>query len=108
MNRTSTKAVEGKTPFEAAFGKKPSLTDVRECGKRVFVRMEDGNKLGGRVSEGKWLGVDEQSKGMQVYWSGKQSVTVKRNVYYNPTALSISRNEGEEDEVVISKIDSLK
>jgi hypothetical protein len=62
----------------------------------VFVRIEDGNKLGGRVSERKWLGVDEQSKGVRVYWPGKQSVTVEHNVYYDPMAPSISQNEGEE------------
>jgi len=28
MNRTSTKAVNGKTPYEAAFGKKPDLCEV--------------------------------------------------------------------------------
>ena len=52
MNRTSTKAVEGMTPFEAAFGKKPDLRYVREWGGKVWVHIEGGNKLGGRVKEG--------------------------------------------------------
>jgi hypothetical protein len=30
LNRTTTKAVEGMTPFEAAFGKKPNLQGVHE------------------------------------------------------------------------------
>jgi hypothetical protein len=38
MNRTSTKAIEGKTPFKATFGKKPSLTDVREWGECYRIR----------------------------------------------------------------------
>jgi hypothetical protein len=37
-------------------------------------------------------------------WPGKQSLTVERNVNYNQTAPLISRNEGEEDEVVILKV----
>jgi hypothetical protein len=49
MNRTSTKAVTGQTPFEAAFGKKLDLREVQEWGKKVWVRVEGGNKLGGRV-----------------------------------------------------------
>ena len=53
MNCTATKAVEGMTPYEAAFGKKPDLKDVREWGEKVWVRMESGTKLGGRVKVGR-------------------------------------------------------
>ena len=77
MNRTSTKAVDGKTPFEAAFGKKPDLREVREWSEIVWVHIEGGNKLGGRVCEGRWIGIDKQSKGIHVYWPDKQSVTVE-------------------------------
>lgn len=63
LNRTTTKAVDGKTPYEAAFGKKPDLRHVWEWGEKIWVRVEGGNKLGGWVREGRWLGVDEQSKG---------------------------------------------
>ena len=37
MNRTSTKAVDGMTPYEAAFRRKPNLKDVREWGEKVWV-----------------------------------------------------------------------
>jgi hypothetical protein len=67
INWTSTKAVEGMTPYEAAFGRKPDLSEVREWGERVWVRVEGGNKLGKRVREGRWMGMDEQSKGAHVY-----------------------------------------
>jgi len=42
LNRTSTKAVKGNTPYEAVFGKKPDLSKVREWGERVWVRVERG------------------------------------------------------------------
>jgi hypothetical protein len=79
MNRVSTKAIEGKTPFEAAFGVK---------------RTEGGDKLGGRVVEGRWIGVDAQSKGARIYWPDS----------------SVSRNEGEEDipQVIVSQTDTLQ
>ena len=57
------KAVGGMTPFEAAFGKKPDLRGVREWGERVYVRIEGGTKLGGQVREGRWIGIDDESKG---------------------------------------------
>ena len=49
LNRTMKKAMEGMTPFEVAFGKKPDLKNVREWGEKVYVRIEGGTKLGGRV-----------------------------------------------------------
>jgi hypothetical protein len=41
LNRTTTKAVDGKTPYEAAFGKKPDLRYVREWGE-VEINWVDG------------------------------------------------------------------
>src|SRR5271155_4400569 len=37
LNRTTTKAVSGMTPYKAAFGKKPDLSDVHEWGDKVWV-----------------------------------------------------------------------
>ena len=93
LNRTTTKAVEGMTPYEAAFGKKPNLKGLREWGERVWVRIEGGNKLEGRVREGRWLGVDEQSKGVHIYWPDTRTITVKRNTYYNDSSASDLKGE---------------
>lgn len=57
MNRTPTKAVVGKTPFEATFRKKPNLGEVWEWGNKVWVGIEGEDKLGGRVKEGRWMGI---------------------------------------------------
>ncbi|CAA7265260.1 unnamed protein product [Cyclocybe aegerita] len=96
MNRTLTKAISGMTPYKAAFGRKPNLRHVREWGKRVWVRIEGGTKLGGRVREGRWMGVDKQSKGVWVYWPDTKTVSVEQNVYYDETCKSGSHLEGEE------------
>jgi hypothetical protein len=77
MNRMSTKAVDGMTPYKAAFGKKPDLQHVREWGEKVWVHIEGGNKLGRHVKEGRWLGIDEQSKGFCIYWPDKRTVTTE-------------------------------
>ena len=52
MNHTSTKAIDGETLFEAVFGKKSDLRDVHEWDETVWVQIEGGIKLGGRVHEG--------------------------------------------------------
>ena len=108
LNRTSTKAVDGKTPYEAAFGKKPDLRHVWEWGEKVWVRIEGGNKLGGRVREGRWLGVDEQSKGFRVYWLDKRTVSTERNVYHDKTCLLVDHLKGEDWEFVEMTTDLAK
>jgi hypothetical protein len=106
LNRTTTRAVEGMTPYEAAFGKKPNLKGLREWGERVWVRTEGGNKLGGRVREGRWLGVDEQSKGVRIYWPDTRTITVERNTYYDDS--SASDLEGEQGQTMKLVTDEMK
>ena len=77
LNQTITKAVKGMTPYEAAFGKKPNLKNVREFGKKVWVCVEKGNKLRGRVCKGQWLGIDDESKAIYVWWPDIKSVGVE-------------------------------
>ena len=89
------KAVEGMTPYKAAFEKKPDLSLVREWGEKVYVRVEKGNKLGGRVRQGRWLGVDEESKRVRVYWQDTKTVMIERNTYFENSSAACF--EGEED-----------
>ncbi|KAI0060480.1 hypothetical protein BV25DRAFT_1807234, partial [Artomyces pyxidatus] len=92
-NRTSTKALDGKTPYEALTGRKPNLRNVREWGSRIWVHSVGGSKLDMRAREGRWVGIDNTSKGVRVYWPESRTVTVERNVYSEP--LSSARLEGE-------------
>lgn len=96
LNHTLTKSLDGKTPLEAATGKKPDLRELREWGIKVWVRLEKGDKLGGRVKEGRWVGVSEKHKGFRIYWPNDRRITVERNVYVNRTSVEIDRVEGED------------
>jgi transposase InsO family protein len=93
-NRTSTRAVIGKTPYEAATGKKPDLSRVREWGSTIWVHNDSGTKLDPRAREGRWIGIDDASKGARVYWPTRRTVTVERSIYYMREASSM-RLEGE-------------
>ncbi len=88
--------VKGKTSFEAAFRKKPNLSGMREWGDKVWVCVEAGNKLDGRVREGHWMGIDEKSKGVRVYWPDKRNITIECNAYYDQTCSSVSCLKGED------------
>ncbi|KAF8230914.1 hypothetical protein L208DRAFT_1137823, partial [Tricholoma matsutake] len=84
------------TPYEAAFGKKPDLSQVCKWGKKVWVWIESGDKLGGCVREGRWIGVNERSSGCHVYWADKLTVTTEHNIYFDKTHASVERLKGED------------
>jgi len=98
-----TKAVNSMTPYEAVFGRKPDLQNMHEWGKKVWMQIEGGDKLGGHVREGHWMGVDKQSKGVQIYWPDKKTVSVEQNVHYRKMDASASRLEGEIDGIIETK-----
>jgi hypothetical protein len=82
-NRSLKRALPDTTPLKLATGHKPDLRNLREWGCKVWVRMETGDKLSGWVSQGRYVGVDANSKGCRVYWPTKRTVSVERNVYFN-------------------------
>ena len=79
-NRTSTRALDNKTPFEMVYGKKPDLSRLPEFGAKVWVHDPDGSKLDGRAQEGHWVGFDEVSSGHRIYIQGKRTIAVERSV----------------------------
>jgi hypothetical protein len=96
INCTTTKALDGMTPFEAATGKKPDLCHVREWGEKVWVRLEKGTKLGDCMKEGHWIGVDDQSKGFRIYWPDTRKVSVEWNMYHGKDSASADCLKGED------------
>lgn len=50
------------------------------------------------------MGIDEQSKGIWIYWPDKMTVSIERNVYYNKSIASVPCLEGEEG-IVETKTD---
>ncbi|OJT06880.1 Retrovirus-related Pol polyprotein from transposon TNT 1-94, partial [Trametes pubescens] len=81
-NRTPTRALKGLTPFEARYGKAPDLRDLHRFGAKVWVRKERSGKTESKAREGRFVGYSQKSKGYQVYWPDKRSVTVERNVRF--------------------------
>ena len=90
-NRTSTVAIVSKTPHEVVTGKKPNLSMLPEWGCPVWVHTKKNLKLEGRAVEGHWIGYDEQSKGSQIYWPDKRSVTVERSLTFAKPFIAVLR-----------------
>ncbi|PIL34675.1 transcription factor [Ganoderma sinense ZZ0214-1] len=102
-NRTLTKALNGRTPYEALTGTPPDLSGIPIWGSQVWVHDESSGKVGVRAVAARWVGFDTQSKGHRVYWPERRSVTVERNVRFAapnlpaPFADDDADLEGEED-----------
>jgi len=88
-NRTSTKALKGKTPFEAVHGNAPNLAGLLVWGARVWVHVVDASKIDSRAPLGRWVGYDSQSRGHCVYWPDRRSVTVERSVQFEMSEVDL-------------------
>ena len=100
-NRTATRALDGKTPFEALYGRPPDLSALRSWGAHVLVHNANGSKLNVRAREARWLGLDVDAKAHRIYWPGMGNVTVERNVYFGTEAESAPL-EGEEEDLPVA------
>ncbi len=83
-NRTPHSALEGNiTPHEKATNQKPDLSQLREFGCNVWVKKLGQSKLQPQADAGCFVGFDEESKGIQVYWPGQRRVSIERDVYFD-------------------------
>ena len=60
-NRTATRALDGRTLYQALFGRIPDLSALQPWGTTVWVHDADGTKLDTHAREGRWLGFDTES-----------------------------------------------
>jgi hypothetical protein len=76
-NRTATRLLDGKTPFEALYGRPPDLSALRTWGTHVLVHNASGSKLNVRTRGAHWIGLDVDAKAHRVFWPGMGNVTVE-------------------------------
>ena len=77
------------TPFEAFFGDKPDLSDLRIFGCVCFplVLPSQHKHLTPRAQRGVFVGVDEERRGYQVVLDGMHTYTVARSVTFYEQSL---------------------
>lgn len=97
-NRTTTYQLNGKTPFEMLFNKKPDLSNLPEWGTKVWVLKEDHGKLEAKADKGHWVGYSRDSKSHHVYWPGKHRVTDERNLQFKESVTVPSTNMPKDDQ----------
>ncbi|TBU22426.1 hypothetical protein BD311DRAFT_609547, partial [Dichomitus squalens] len=72
-NRASTRALGGKTPYEARYGSPPDLRGIRPFGAKVFVRLEKAPKMQSKAREGHFVGFADNSQAYRVYWPDRRA-----------------------------------
>ena len=85
MNRHPTVAVQGKTPFEAWSGRKPSVNHLRVFGSICYAHIP--KKLRSKLDETSekcvFMGYSSQTKGYRLYNLQKQKMIVCKDVLFS-------------------------
>ena len=66
QNRTPSRALNGKTPYEERYKKKLPLTGLQEFGVVTYVKDLNVGKLDSRAQIGRFVGYDSKSKGYRI------------------------------------------
>ncbi|WVZ70677.1 hypothetical protein U9M48_019320 [Paspalum notatum var. saurae] len=84
LNRSPTKALNGKTPYEAWHGRKPAVSHLRVFGCLAFVKeLGHIGKLDDRSTPGVFIGYAEGSKAYRILDPGTQRVRTARDVVFD-------------------------
>ena len=84
LNRSPTKALDGRTPYEAWHGRKPAVSHLRVFGCLAFAKeLGHIGKLDDRGTPGVFIGYAEGSKAYRILEPGTQRVRTARDVVFN-------------------------
>ena len=89
---------------------KPYLGGIHEFGVAAYIKDLKARKLDAGAQLGRFVGYDSESKRYRIYWPGKRSVTIERNVMFNENNIKTPENnttipgdilaEGERDKII--------
>lgn len=85
LNRSPTKSVQGKTPYEAWHGRKPNIHHLRTFGCVAYAKVTKPNqgKLADRSVKTVMLGYEPGSKAYRLYDPSSKKVIVSRDVVFD-------------------------
>jgi hypothetical protein len=88
LNRAPTNGVEGATPFEIWYGKKPSVHHLRTFGCIAYVKNTTPHlrKLEDRGGRMIFVGYEKGTKAYRVYDAVTQHVHITRDVVFDEAA----------------------
>lgn len=97
LNRTGTRMLDGKTPFEKWHGIRPCVSHVRIFGADafIFVPKELRTKLAPKSTRGIFMGYSQYSKAYRIWVNSTQKIVESRDVLFDEnSALNGTAGEG--------------
>ena len=104
LNRSPTKAITGKTPFEAWFGRQPKLAHLRRFGCNAYLHIPDAQrtKLKPKARFFTFLGYVPNTIKQWRLWDGRQQkIVIGSNVRFNENGFG---NRWPEDPKMLEEI----
>ena len=92
QNCTPAHAIKRKTPYKTQHKKKPHLAGIQEFRAAVYIKDLKAGKLDAHTKVGWFIGYNSESKGYQIYWLQKWSITVECNVVFNESDVTTNNN----------------
>jgi hypothetical protein len=77
------RALDGKTPYEARYSRKPNMSNVIPFGTKAWVKIDDTGKLEACADPGYFVGFDNESTGYRIYFPDKRTVKPEREVIFD-------------------------
>ena len=95
INRSPTKALDDKTPFEAWYGKKPNVSHLRVfgCSAYTHVPKDQRKKLDSKAKGCIFLGYATSRKGYRLYDQKTSSIVHSRDVVFNELSKVFPRSK---------------
>ncbi|MHB8545134.1 MAG: DDE-type integrase/transposase/recombinase, partial [Leptospirales bacterium] len=90
-NRLPHSALNGKTPFEALYNTKPTISHLRPFYSKCFVHIPEekrtaGSKLNPRALEGRLVGYTDSGHMFRIYIPSQHKVDTYRQVKFEPSS----------------------
>ena len=107
INRSPTKALDDKTPFEAWYGKKPNVSHLRVfgCSAYTHVPKDQRKKLDSKAKGCIFLGYATSRKGYRLYDQKTSSIVHSRDVVFNELSRGYkSASEGETRQIHVENL----
>jgi hypothetical protein len=96
-NRSPTKTLLKKTPFQAWMGKKPSVGHLRVFGCKAYAHVpkDERGKLDSKSKQCIFVGYGEEARGYRLYDPIKKRICLSRDVLFNENASGTDIELGE-------------
>ena len=97
LNHSPTKALDGRTPYEAWHGHKPTVSHLRVFGCLAFTKeLGHISNLDDRSTLGVFIGYTEGSKAYRILDPKTQRVRTARDVVFDGRAHTLCSTKGED------------